>query len=82
MYSGRHFSHPQDHTHSPQTTQTPIFKFSETLTLLLPRFPTMGQFSKFSNRSNQNNHMNMVFAHAQKVSLIFSEEVTQTVFWG
>ena len=29
------------------------------------------QFSKLSNPSNQNNHMPMVFTHAQKVSLIF-----------
>ena len=38
------------------------------------------QFSKLSNPLNQNYLMPMVFAHAQKVSLIFLEGVTQAVF--
>ena len=38
------------------------------------------QFSRFSNPSNQTHYMPMVFAHAQKVSLIFWGWVTQAVF--
>ena len=46
-----------------------------------PHKPKLGPKKvPFSNSLNQNNHIPMVFAHAQKVSLIFWEGVTQAVF--